>query len=314
MNLTIKEVVALAGSRENHPYRMFPERDSTRYEDNFFYPYFNPKFKINFDVEKPVFTIGSCFARELEDSLHTLGYNIPTKHFVDLAELTAGGRLNFSLNQYNPGCMGQIIHSALSGNKLEPCVFKAKDGTYIDLLLAGAPTVPLDHLLQRHYNICDLYDGLKQAEALVLTLGITEAWYDTKSDCWLNRAPPITEYTQNSNRYRFRILDFNDCVAALETSFSMLNDLKIKTVVTVSPVPLQTTFTNSDCVVANEFGKSTLRAVAGYFTNKYSYVDYFPAYEMIRHLGMSAYRDDNIHVRLDLIDRITKAMIDVYKI
>ena len=92
----------------------------------------------------------------------------------------------------------------------------------------------------------------------------------------------------------------------------MLNDLGIKVVITVSPVPLLATFTNEDCVVANELSKSTLRAVAGYFTNKYEYVDYFPAYEMVRHLGISAYRDDNIHVRYELIKIITEFMINSY--
>ncbi len=312
MKLSIKEVVSLSGSRSENPHRTFPEPDSNRYVGQYFKPYFKPKFKINFNTTQPIYTIGSCFAREIEDCLHDLGYNVPTKRYIAPEEVSLGGRPNFGLNQFNPGCMGQTIVSALSDEKIQPCVYRTKQGELIDLLLVGSPTVSANRIFQRHEEISKLYDGLKTAECLVLTLGLTECWYDTENNLWLNRAPPLDEQTLNSNRFQFRKLDYNECIQTLDTALSMLNDLGIKVVITVSPVPLLATFTNEDCVVANELSKSTLRAVAGYFTNKYEYVDYFPAYEMVRHLGISAYRDDNIHVRYELIKIITEFMINSY--
>jgi len=312
MKLSIKEVVSIAGSRVDNPHRGFPERNSSRYIEQYFKPYFEPKFKIDFDTTKPIYTIGSCFAREIEDCLHELGYNVPTKRYKAPEEIAQGGRPNFGLNQFNPGCIGQTILAALSDKTIQPCIYRTKQGELIDLLLVGSPAVSANRIFQRHTEISKLYEGLKTAECLVLTLGLTECWYDTENNVWLNRAPPLDEQTLNSDRFEFRILDYNECIEALEPALSILDDLKIKTVITVSPIPLLATFTNSDCVVANEFSKSTLRAVAGYFTNKYNYVDYFPAYEMVRHLGTHAYREDNIHVSLELVKIITDFMINSY--
>jgi len=312
MKLSIKEVLSLSGSRSENPHRAFPELDSNRYIEQYFKPYFKPKFKIDLSQNKTVYTIGSCFAREIEDCLQELGYNVPTKRYTAPEEVSIGGRPNFGLNQFNPGCMGQIIMSSLSDEKIQPCVYRTKQGKLIDLLLRDSPTVSINRIFQRHEEISNLYEGLKTAECLVLTLGLTECWYDTEQNLWLNRAPPIDENTLNSNRFQFRILDYNECIRALDSALSTLNDFGVKVVVTVSPVPLQTTFTNEDCVVANELGKSTLRAVAGHFASKYEHIDYFPAYEMVRHLGISAYRDDNVHVRYDLIKIITEFMINSY--
>ena len=41
-------------------------------------------------------------------------------------------------------------------------------------------------------------------------------------------------------------------------------------------------------------------------------MDYFPSYEIVRSGGLWSYLDDHIHVKPELIHRITKYMVDAY--
>ena len=76
-------------------------------------------------------------------------------------------------------------------------------------------------------------------------------------------------------------------------------------VVTVSPVPLERTFSDQDIVVANCEGKSTLRAVLGEFSRMYDDVIYFPAYEMVTALGEIAYIPGDLrHIKKSVVDMI----------
>ncbi len=84
-------------------------------------------------------------------------------------------------------------------------------------------------------------------------------------------------------------------------------------VVTVSPVPLQATFTDQDVIVANAESKAVLRAAAGAFARRHDNVSYFPSYEMVTHSHPDfALRPDRAHVEWAMVDRIMSSFIDAY--
>jgi hypothetical protein len=56
---------------------------------------------------------------------------------------------------------------------------------------------------------------------------------------------------------------------------------KLKIILTVSPVPLTATNSGKHVLIATMQSKSILRAVAGQLSDEYSYIDYFPSYEII---------------------------------
>ena len=85
-------------------FRKFPDRDDNRYIDHIVFPSVKPSFSI--EPGSTVFTIGSCFAREVEDALVPLGVRVPTANFSAAAD-EVPGRPNRVLNQYNPGTMPQ---------------------------------------------------------------------------------------------------------------------------------------------------------------------------------------------------------------
>jgi hypothetical protein len=92
----------------------------------------------------------------------------------------------------------------------------------------------------------------------------------------------------------------------------MLSDLNIRTILTVSPVPLHTTFMPEDCVIANEYSKTVLRVCAEELARKYANVDYFPSYEIVRSGGLANFHKDNVHVKPEVVSLVTSYMLSIY--
>lgn len=296
----------IAGSNKS---RTYPNRLDKRYRNNLIFPNVKPKFKLDFLTGSPVFTIGSCFARNIEEALVSLGISLPTKKFIaPKSEWPA--RPNGLLNEYNPGSISQKIIMTLEG-KHSPVetIFPHKD-QYYDLLLCGGAAVTYDRSIERRKEIFDVYSNLLLSEIVIITLGFIEVWFDQETNCYLNRKP-IFE-AQNRNRFIFRRLDVFDAMPLLEKALEALTSLGKYIILTLSPVPLAATFTNQDCVIANEFSKSVLKVCIERLCRKFNNVDYFPSYEIVRSVGLSGYEKDNIHVVDDVVTEITKYMIDIY--
>jgi len=73
--------------------------------------------------------------------------------------------------------------------------------------------------------------------------------------------------------------------------------------VTVSPVPLLSTFRDVDVLVANTYSKSVQRAAIDEFIADADGVDYFPSYEfvMLSNPTIAWSRGDYRHVNADLV-------------
>jgi len=297
--------------QKNKDGRNYPGKSDDRYKENFITPTFKPKFGIDLASVDSVFTIGSCFARNIEDLLEKMGVSLPTKKFsAPKSEWAA--RPNGLLNEYNPGSINQKIMSALKQEiPDEETIIKSGD-MYHDLLLCGGSGVTLERAVNRRKEINDVYDKLRLSEIVIITLGYIEAWYDNKTSQWLNRIPPHSKDI-DSKRFIFRRLDVFDAMPLLTEALSALSLLNKKIILTVSPVPISTTMTNYDCVVANEFSKSVLRVCAERLSSTIKNVDYFPSYEMGRLPGFSAYVDDNVHIKDSEVAKITDFMVRKYR-
>jgi hypothetical protein len=87
-------------------------------------------------------------------------------------------------------------------------------------------------------------------------------------------------------------------------------------VVTVSPVPLGSTYTAQDVVVANTESKSILRAVAARVCHEFPNVHYFPAYEMCivfeRSKRNDVYENDGRHVMPETVSEIISSFLEAF--
>src|SRR5262249_2573244 len=85
-----------------------------------------------------------------------------------------------------------------------------------------------------------------------------------------------------------------------------------KILLSVSPVPMEMTFSGKDCAVANVYSKSVLVAGAESIRRRHAEVDYFPGYEIAMSAGSELYESDLIHVRDEFVELITSYLIDHY--
>lgn len=146
-----------------------------------------------------------------------------------------------------------------------------------------------------------LRTALENTDVLVLTLGLSEVWYDQVSGEPLWRA--LTKDRYDPDRHVFR-------VESVETTRYWLNAIEsirrrhlphLKVVYTVSPIPLKATFRPVSAVTANSVSKAILRAALDEFLREHEDVlnksiFYFPSYEFVTQLFSSPYQEDNEHV------------------
>lgn len=282
--------------------RRFPGRDDPRYREPLLYPDLAPTFHL--EPGQTVFTIGSCFARNIEEHLHgfhipTLGYGVPESEW-------AGARRNGILNEYNPGSISQRIERAMRGEPSpEGAIVRAND-LAVDLLLSGYP-VTRERAVARQKEIDGIYAELPSADVLVVTLGLVEAWFDAELGVYLNRIPQRDDL--HSGRYELVVFDPAEALAVLEPAFRLLGGKRV--ILTVSPVPLAATFTGHDTVTANGYSKAVLRVCAEQLA-RLPGVDYLPSYEIVVAGGTPAFEDDNIHVLDSVVAEIVRYMLDAY--
>lgn len=295
---------------ESRTTRRFPQPDDSRCRDGSFFPAFRPKFPLQFNSNTTVFAIGSCFARNIEEALAPTGVRLPT-YALKAPQTEKKGRARGLINEFTPGCIHQRILRALEGRPLSEKTIVPQGTGYVDLLLPAVEPVTLERAKERRKEIDAIYGDLARADLVVITLGYVESWYDQETNLYLNRRPLRIRGEAESKRYVFRRLDVDDCMELLEPAIDAIIRRGLKVLLTVSPVPLGTTFSDDDCVVANEFSKSVLRVCVNRLSRHES-VEYFPSYEIVRSGGSANYMEDNIHVRPDVVERVTRYMINSY--
>ncbi len=289
----------------------YPDTEDARCVDGMLFPRLQPTFKMT--KGDKMFTIGSCFARNIEKKL--INFNVPTLSYKPPIGDPLKVRGNTVMNEYNPGCIAQRIHHSIIG-ALDPNICILPEGAgFSDFFITGQNPTSLDILLDRRQRIDRVYSEMATSDHLIITLGMTEAWYDREFKMYLNRQPSVESMKSNAidSRFEMRVLGVQDCVDLLAPAFETAQKAGVKNILlTVSPVPLQRSFSPVDAVIANNASKSTLRAAADILTNDIANVDYFPSYEMVTLFAGNPYVEDNVHVKDEIVTRVTDYMIENY--
>lgn len=289
-----------------------------------------PKFSIS-QADK-VFTMGSCFARRIEDALVDSGFEVPT-HCDKLFEhpllsipdkekaTTSKLRPRSYLNRYNTMSLLEEFRHLLGldpeiadGQLIYPinsCV--AADLHYSQALpqVSAAESVKRRELVREY-----LRSAVRQCSVFVLTLGMAEAWYDTKVGRYLNNTPGPRIMAAYNDRLEIHLTAYRQNFEALERlhdilSAELAHDFRM--LVTVSPVPLEKTFFDEDVISINTYSKSMLRCVAQEFANNHNNVDYFPSYEVVNYsLIEEAWTWDRRHVKPTLVGHIIDTFREHY--
>jgi hypothetical protein len=273
-----------------------------------------PKFKIS--PEAKFFCVGSCFARNIEEYLIYNNVTVLSRRIVSpRSEWPA--RPNGIVNKFTTPSIWNELSWVKTPPEYTEELFNEWGRGWRDLQLCpGINLVPLWRAVERRkYLVEDYFSRIRQADIVVITLGLIEAWRDTQTGLYLNATPSPRSVRDAPQRY---VLEFTD----VERNLSYLGKIRelikefnpaCRLVVTVSPVPLGVTFSGTDAAMANMYSKSVLRVAAEQFANAHSDVDYFPSFEMIMLAPRAlAFASDCLHVTDDAVGEIVATFLRLY--
>lgn len=256
--------------------------------------------------DTPIASMGSCFAREIRTALLNKGYNYITEETNHPAAIHASAAWE---RLYNTFSMRQIFQYTFAEWQpktrwwIAPVSGKVQDPYRRIILYDTIKAAETDFAAHRNHS----RRALTKANVLILTLGLTEIWEDTRDGAviCLPSGPYVNE-GGDMGPYRFRVSRYGENLENLETIHNIMASANpdCHILVTVSPVHLWATFrTDADVISASCNSKSTLRAVADEFSARHKNVTYFPAFEMATIyqplMGKSYFKEDtkeNFHV------------------
>lgn len=278
------------------------------------------EFDATFTLEpgEAVMTVGSCFARNIEARLKSLGFEVPACDIVLPAEERASDTENDLLNKYTPHSIINELRWAFEPEHPFPedSLLEARGQWHDPHLAPNVAPAALERVRERRAMVTDLYRRLSDCRVVVLTMGLVEVWLDTLTGVYLNGAPPAPCLKKEPDRFRLEILSHAEILSALETLHGLLKahgHPRLKLLITVSPVPMRASFSGQDVLVANTYSKATLRSAVGEFVRGRPDVDYFPSYEIASlTLRTTAFQEDNRHVAPALVDAIVDRVVSAY--
>ena len=270
-----------------------------------------PKFELT--AGSSVYAMGSCFAREIEAALGRQNFNVRSFRHEDFPpELFASphvwGPSNF-LNRYNTASMLLEVERLAGVRTIaDTAMLYGASDKLVDLHFAASCEAGDQDLIRKRREVTKAVGSqIMDADVVIMTLGLTEAWFDKESGFYINSSPDLMTLRRDSDRFEMHNLDFAQNLTNLERIYEIITSQKSdrKFVITVSPVPLQATFNNVDIVIANFDSKMTLRAVAAEFCRRQPNVLYFPSFEMVFNSDPNhAWKGDRRHVTTAMVDHI----------
>jgi GSCFA family len=281
-----------------------------------FEPVLTPEFEIT--PHDRIFALGSCFARHVEGALKSLGFAVEslTTDFDDIPSRYPMATPITFMNKYNTEAIyGELQWALDPGVDFPPeALVPLDNGDWSDPHTSPVfGNASLDVSLQRHLLLTNVVRRVVGCRIVVITLGLVETFFDTVTGLYTNSTPRLDAQRE---RFRFRVLSYEEVVDGLERVHALLSERghpELQIVVTVSPVPLDATFTGQDVVLANTFSKALLRTAAGHWAARHSNVHYFPSYEIVVNSSReNVWERDGRHVRFDLVHHVMKLFADAY--
>jgi hypothetical protein len=257
--------------------------------DYYLFKGWKPENKI-ITKDTKVTAFGSCFASNIANHLSTAGYSLSKDEQPDIYISSMGeGLVNtFSLLQQfewaleNKTPTQELWHG-----------YKAEDYGYSEEIKEKTKSVFLN------------------TEFFIITLGLSEIWYDEITGEVFWRAVPQDKV--DPSRHKFRVCTLAETKENLQKIYNLIRKHipNAKLLFTLSPVPLAATFRPVSCMSANSVSKSILRAALDeFYRDNWSDLNtklfYFPSYEIVTELFFQKFKEDNRHPKDEIIEMIMK--------
>ena len=244
--------------------------------------------------EQPIITkkdvvtsFGSCFAAHITHYLKEQGYNVGN---LD-AKHGQSHVIRFGEGIVNVHAILQQLQWGLSNRAFKEDLWYGSKGE-----LAQATK-------EIQITTKELF---KKTNVWIITLGLSEVWYNKKTNEVFWRAIPRSVF--NPDIHGFKVLSFEETYKVLESICSTIREVQpfAPIIFTLSPIPLITTFRPVSCITANSVSKALLRAAIDTLMRNYTEdtnLYYFPAYEIV-HATHDPFEEDNRHPKRIVIETI----------
>ncbi len=289
-----------------------------------------PKFKLN--KEDTVFTIGSCFARNVERYLELNDINLTLKDFhlpikyYDSSHKHLRNDLNNPkrrpfvvrtvLNKYSTLSMFHDLDRVLNDRVFDDYgLLKVSTERWFNCNANHIETMCKDDAIKAQIILDNETRKIINSDVIIITLGLTEVWKYIPTGLAMNQQPDPALLKRYPSKFSFEKRDIFQTYKDIENIIKLVTNKKkgIKFILTVSPVPMGATFTNEDVIIANEYSKSTLLSCAKHIASKYDFVDYYPSYEMIKYSDrQKTWSEDQVHPKYEIIDTVIRRFINLY--
>lgn len=237
------------------------------------------------DKQTVVTAFGSCFARNISEWLLGKGFNVLGKRLNLNSHI-----IRFGEGMVNTFAIREQLEWALDDKSLTEGLWFGENKEI---------ALPDERVRLNTKNL------LTQTKVLIITIGLSEIWFDKTSGRAFWRAIPSDKF--DNKRHGFRLSTVEENTENLEAIANLVQkhipDCKV--VFTLSPIPLMATFRSINCISANTISKAILRISL----DNLSYGDeygryYFPSYELVKEVFENPFKDDNRHVKPEYVMKI----------
>jgi hypothetical protein len=235
----------------------------------------------------PITAIGSCFADNITKFLHGNGYSVFGRHLNINSHV-----IRFGEGMVNTFAILQQFEWALEGKSFPENLWFSQDKE----IATPSPEVQVE-----------TRDIFLKTDLFIMTLGLSEIWFDKRTGDALWRAVPVDVFDESI--HGFRVSSHLENYENLLRIVSIIRAAKpqAKIIFTVSPVPLMATFGPISCLTASAVSKSILRSAVDQLMRDHAADEnlfYFPSYEIVKEFFIDPYQADNRHPKDEIVQFI----------
>jgi hypothetical protein len=242
------------------------------------------------DMTSRITSFGSCFAVHVTRFLHERGYKVAGRDWT----VHNSHIIRFGEGMVNSFAIRQQFEWALEGKPFPDCLWFGK----------GKEIASPDETVRHETEAV-----LRSTDIFIITLGLSEIWYDKQSGEAFWRAIPASIFDEK--RHGFRISSVDENRENLTAIHSIIRKHRPEShiVFTLSPVPLMATFRPISCITASSVSKSILRVALDEFlrSTEDPLVHYLPSYEIVKELSIDPFKEDNRYPKSEVVDSVLQA-------
>jgi len=278
-----------------HPYRALPSTSfwKAAVSETLYWDLSPIENDVKLSPADKVGTLGSCFAQHISRYIARSGLNyFITEPGPDGIARAEAETRNFGVysarygNIYTPAQANQLFDRAF-GHFVPSDTSWQRDGVFVDPFRPqvepnGYPS-PMLLAQDRESHFGSVRKLFAEADWLVFTLGLTEAWRSREDGSLYPLAPGVAGGEFDPDRHEFVNFGYEEIVDQLTQLIEKVHALNpgAKFIFTVSPVPLIATAERRHVLVSTVASKSILRAAADRLERKFENVFYFPSFEIV---------------------------------